>query len=329
MTRRRDVRGFTLVELLVVITIIAILIALLLPAVNAARETARRAQCAKNVKEMSLAALSHEQANGHLPTGGWGYAWVGDPRCGFGIQQPGGFFYNILPYIEQQQLHDFTMKATDEATRKDLALIMLQTPISLCSCPSRRQPICYPVRPGANVMVNVSFPSNLTAGWFRGDYRVNGGSVVMMWQSGPGSWGNAAAGIGFVGASAMKDCNGVCYQRSDIRLADVSDGTSNTYLVGEKYLDPDQYYTGTSFCDDQPVLGADDLDQLSWTRSLPYQDTPGWDNAESFGSAHAASCNIGFCDGSVQAINYSIDPTIHMYLGARNDDHAIDAQKAL
>jgi prepilin-type processing-associated H-X9-DG protein len=317
------------VELLVVITIIGILIALLLPAVQAAREAARRTQCAKNIKEMALAAMNHEQANGHLPTGGWGYAWVGDPRYGFGIEQPGGFFYNILPFMEQQSLHDFTLKATDETNRCNLALTMIQTPLSMCNCPTRRQSASVPVRASANVMVNTSFPSDLAAGWFRGDYRCNGGSVIVMWGHGPMSWADAAAGGGFVNWATLSSSNGICHQRSKIKLADITDGVSNTYLVGEKYLDPDNYYTGLSYCDDQPMLGSDDLDLVGWTNDVPYQDSPGYGNLTSFGSAHSTSFNMGFCDGSVHAINYSIDAAVHQYLGSRNDDQAIDAKKVL
>src|SRR5665647_549730 len=102
----RSKNAFTLVELLVVITIIGILIALLLPAVQAAREAARKMQCSNNLKQLALGCLNHEQAQGFYPSGGWRWSLGGDPDCGFGRRQPGGFLYNLLPYIEQQSLHD-------------------------------------------------------------------------------------------------------------------------------------------------------------------------------------------------------------------------------
>ncbi len=80
---REPQRAFTLVELLVVIAIIGILIGLLLPAINAAREAGRRAQCLNQIKQMGLACMTHESANGFLPTGGWTYYWVGDPDRGY------------------------------------------------------------------------------------------------------------------------------------------------------------------------------------------------------------------------------------------------------
>ncbi|MFM8702528.1 MAG: type II secretion system protein, partial [Planctomycetia bacterium] len=90
--------GFSLVELLVVIAIISTLVGLLLPAVQAARESGRRTSCANNVRQLATACQQHLEAQGHFPTGGWGQEWGGDPDAGFGSKQPGGWHYSLLPY---------------------------------------------------------------------------------------------------------------------------------------------------------------------------------------------------------------------------------------
>src|SRR5829696_5080832 len=147
---RNLARGFTLVELLVVIAIIGILVALLLPAVQAAREAARRAQCMNHVKELALACVNHESTHKHFPSGGWGLLWVGDADKGSGEEQPGSWLYNILPYIEEQARHDMPKdgqaNGAPQQKQKDgaFAMVIMAAP-PVFHCPSRRPAMPYKV----------------------------------------------------------------------------------------------------------------------------------------------------------------------------------------
>src|SRR5262249_4625949 len=135
--KTRSSLGFTLVELLVVIAIIGVLVALLLPAVQSAREAARRAECKNHLKQLGLAVIMHTDTHKFFPTGGWGARWLGDPDRGFGLRQPGGWGYNILPFIEEQALHDLGAGGND-AAKKTSRATLFQTPIGAMYCPSRR-----------------------------------------------------------------------------------------------------------------------------------------------------------------------------------------------
>jgi prepilin-type N-terminal cleavage/methylation domain-containing protein len=140
-------RAFTLVELLVVIAIIGVLVALLLPAVQAAREAARRQQCSNNLKQLALAAQNHHDAHKIFPTGGWGWFWVGDADRGFDRDQPGGWVFNLLPFMEQQALH----KKAGDGSRDTMstgqhagAQQVIVQPVEMVRCPSRRIQSIYP-----------------------------------------------------------------------------------------------------------------------------------------------------------------------------------------
>ena len=128
--------GFTLVELLVVIAIIGILVALLLPAVQSAREAARRTQCTNQLKQLALGALNHESTHGFLPSGGWGFKWTGDPDLGYGKDQPGGWTFSLLPYLEETAVASIGEGLAVDQKRAEL-FRQKTTAIGIFACPSR------------------------------------------------------------------------------------------------------------------------------------------------------------------------------------------------
>ena len=185
---RRSLHGFTLVELLVVITIIGILMGMLLPAVNAARESGRNAQCKNNLKQLGAACLAHEQAHGFFPTGGWGWSWAGDPDRGYGDQQPGGWIYNILPHADMSPLHDlgFTpstmygwsgnvIPGSTPLSKSAAALQLIATPWPLTNCPTRHRPPTYNNGWGLFLLGNENTKAGLTVA--RTDYAISCGTA--------------------------------------------------------------------------------------------------------------------------------------------------------
>jgi prepilin-type N-terminal cleavage/methylation domain-containing protein/prepilin-type processing-associated H-X9-DG protein len=313
--------GFTLVELLVVITIIGILIALLLPAVQGAREAARRAQCGNNLKQIALAWHQHHEAMGHFPAGGWGLFWVGDPDRGSGIRQPGGWVYNILPYLEQSAVHDLGAGQTWNE-KKATNLQRIATPLSVFNCPSRRSAEAFPHVSQSSfnwTYPNCNWPETVA----RTCYASNGGHV-----KGPGceSVTSYSQGDGYSWPDTSH-LTGVSHLRSIVSMVDVRDGTSNTFMVGEKYVDPDHYLTGGDGGDNQSMYQGYDVDTTRFTTVPDWivrQDTPGYNNINQFGSPHPGGCQFAMCDGSVRSIQYGINQTTYSNLGNRCDDETID-----
>jgi prepilin-type N-terminal cleavage/methylation domain-containing protein/prepilin-type processing-associated H-X9-DG protein len=321
-SKRRGRRSaFTLVELLVVIAIIGILVGLLLPAVQAAREAARRMQCSNNLKQVALAFHNHESALGYFPSGGWGWWWIGDADRKSGQNQPGAWTYSILPFMEQVALHQLPSDGQPNAIlTAQLAggAKLAETRVPGFTCPSRRSslPANRVIGGGSN---GHAWNADPVAKANRTDYAANGGSVKVFWGNGPDPTA-AFSGQGFI---SLANFNGICAQRSNTRMSDIRDGTSLTYLVGDKYLNPDQYVSGLDYGDDHSMFIGDDFDIHRWTDEPPMMDRPGVASFWRFGSNHPGTFNMSFCDGSVRTIAYTVEANIHLLSGNRADGIAI------
>jgi prepilin-type N-terminal cleavage/methylation domain-containing protein/prepilin-type processing-associated H-X9-DG protein len=298
MNRTRSGRpAFTLVELLVVIAIIGVLVALLLPAVQAAREAARRTQCQNHLKQIGLAIQNHHDTLRVFPSGGtvpWaGSAYVGPPLPT--RDEPMSWPFQILPYIEQTAVHD-----------KRTSSLIHSSSINGYFCPSRGG-----VRRQADRVLNDyagATPADTPNSWDQ------------FWHG--NVWGvpTTAKYYGVIIRSQTIACPAT--------MAYIKDGTSNTMVVSEKWLNFSNYDSG-DWHDDQGWIDGWDPDVMRYTGFLPIPDRNGWppgipvDPGYHFGSAHPGGLNMLLADGSVRMASFTINATIWNNLGDRRDGQTI------
>jgi prepilin-type N-terminal cleavage/methylation domain-containing protein len=349
-------RAFTLVELLVVIAIIGILVALLLPAIQAARESARLAQCKNNLRQIALAMLHYETANQAFPSGGWSSSWVGDPNVDTGPRQPGGWIYQSLPYLEQQAIANIGLGKSGQ----DLIGALTEqgkAVIPLFNCPTRRPAQLYP---SVDLTTWNFHPLEFAA---KTDYAANAGG-----DAGSTSAPRPIPKLPFVISDCRNDypnCewlntqtwldsnwNGIVGDHSGAKISQITDGTSTTLLVGEKWLYELYYDVGTidaAFDNETNRMSKDNpgdngviyagynydnvracgdikrnikyppMSDSDYDRSNPQSDKKGAHYQERFGGPHPAGLNVARCDGSVDTGSFDVDPAVWAGGGARND----------
>jgi prepilin-type processing-associated H-X9-DG protein len=120
---------------------------------------------------------------------------------------------------------------------------------------------------------------------------------------------------------------GVSYVRSALKIREIIDGLSHQIYAGEKYLNPDSYYTGLDWADNENMMAGWNDDYSRFAQIPPQRDRPGLADSYPFGSAHSSTANFVFCDGSVHNIAYTVDATTFSRLGNRKDRNPVDASK--
>jgi prepilin-type N-terminal cleavage/methylation domain-containing protein/prepilin-type processing-associated H-X9-DG protein len=293
--RRGNPAAFTLVELLVVIAIIGILIGMLLPAVQAVRESGRNLTCRNQVRQIGLAFQLHHEQRRFFPTGGFEY-WA-PPTFVNGVtatgrQQDASWAFQILPYVEAQEV--WRGIGADDVSRQIAAIAFVQP---LYFCPTRRPP------------QSLTYASTDYGGAALAGRELTHGLIDYA--------GGNLAGTGLLVRS------GIDVQVPPTRVADVTDGVASTLAVAEKRLNV-RLLGQWQQDDNEGYTAGWDHDTMRSTAIAPARDHRGdTDGSDAFGSSHPATFNAAFADGSVQSLSYDIDATVFSRLGSISDGGSV------
>jgi prepilin-type N-terminal cleavage/methylation domain-containing protein len=275
-------RGFTLVELLVVIAIIGILVAILLPAIQAAREASRRSHCMNNLKQIGLAIQMHIDSKKRLPTG----------RDGLD-QKSVAWSYYLLPYMEENAVFESFRKGVrvDDPVNSQA----MRTPINVYSCPSRRKAAAD------RNFDNDDNPPLVMAAASLGDYAADAGSDEDMGMD-PDQ---------FVGGVLNKAIAGPIYTKSQLSARQITDGLSQTLAIGERHIRPvpantapemEHFQTG-----DTAFLAGDCIQTVLAGADEGLASGPHDRRDHIFGSEHSSVVQFVYLDAHVDALNRDID----------------------
>lgn len=305
---RRTARGFTLVELLVVIAIIGVLVALLLPAVQQAREAARRMQCVNNMKQMGLAVHNFHDTHGVIPAAS--FSQPPDPDNQVGIWRYVRFsgWVVLLPFIEQQQFHDaFDIEQAVDSTF-NVNVFQQVDPIAGYFCPSRRPPERVP-----------------DSAYHRGDYAFCAGGELPNGTASHCNTVNPALANGMF-LRPRSESNGQPYKRpGQLTFAQVEDGLSNTFAIGEKRIE--EFRDLNNDLIDNVEQAQIDWVHFRWGFHSTRNTTSPMngpllgalnDLDANFGSKHPGGCNFLMGDGSVRFVPETIDHLVYNLVAARN-----------
>jgi prepilin-type N-terminal cleavage/methylation domain-containing protein/prepilin-type processing-associated H-X9-DG protein len=315
-------RAITLVELLVVLAVIGILVALLLPAVQAAREAARRMACSDNLKQLGLALHLHHDARGAFPAGAPQGLYTSAATSPAGGNDRRCWMHSLLPYVEQTALHD-KIEAFAAShiplpityANHTLSAPDIWIPIPILMCPSD------PANPKDRTFGSTSPQDSQGA---HGNYALCAGSTVFYSSSGTG----VPNGV---------NLNGTFYSFSRTRMGDITDGTSNTLVGGELVLSPDttfhdtrgRYHNSihggvlfsTQFPPNPPV--GDKSDYCVPIRRAPCQPLGNDGMVQYLRSYHSQGVNALRADGSVKLVADRVDRPIFQALGTRGGGEVV------